>query len=803
MACSTNHITASCSGGQCNGTCEAGYSNCASDKRTSGCQYDLNNDKANCGGCGTDCESLASVATATCTGMACSISTCDSGAANCNGTVGDGCELNTTNNADNCNGCGIVCSSNHMSTRTCSGSACNGSCAAGYADCINGKQVDGCETNIDSGSITHCGGCNMACSTNNITAACSGGQCTGTCAAGFDNCGADKRANGCAINKTNDKNNCGACGNICENKANVATATCASSACVVSTCDGDYKDCNTTGSDGCEIDSATNADNCGACGTVCSSNHMASRTCGAKLCNGTCATDYLDCNGNKQSDGCEINKTNDANNCGSCGNVCATVLAGVATATCEASTCKVTTCDAGLGNCDTNDANGCETNITAGSTAHCGGCGMACSANNVTPACSSSNCQAGTCAANFADCDSNKRSNGCETNLTNTTASCGACGFDCATKVANVAGPITCAASACTYTGACAPGFADCDGNKANGCEVNLNSDTMHCGSCPNVCNAPTGGTPTCTAGVCDFTCAQKRCGDVCAACCDDTDCPLDPDDKCQDPKCTNPGAVNASCGFALKGCVQQECHNTPTCNPGSGECQSSPLTGGVCGATGCCATAGTCADGVCACETPKDCSSGISDCKIGLCAIDGNCTTQDKANTTPCTAADKCMLNTQCAGGECVGEPKVCSPSGECRVASCDSSTGDCNETNATAGTACNSQNECVQNEVCNAVGECTGTVLGDDTPCTLPDCAATATCQSGTCTCPGGPTDGGIDMTATAADLSTGGTTTLPDLTAPKGADKSGCSAAPLDPSALSLWLAVAALAHRRRRR
>jgi hypothetical protein len=40
------------------------------------------------------------------------------------------------------------------------------------------------------------------------------------------------------------------------------------------------------------------------------------------VCNGTCNAGYADCNGNKQSDGCEINVTNDHNNCGTCGHVC-------------------------------------------------------------------------------------------------------------------------------------------------------------------------------------------------------------------------------------------------------------------------------------------------------------------------------------------------------------------------------------------------------------------------------------------------------------------------------------------------
>ncbi len=44
----------------------------------------------------------------------------------------------------------------------------------------------------------------------------------------------------------------------------------------------------------------------------------------------------------------------------------------------------------------------------------------------------------------------------------------------------------------------CTPGFANCDGNAANGCEAPLNT-ALHCGACNNACAAG----QTCTAGSC------------------------------------------------------------------------------------------------------------------------------------------------------------------------------------------------------------------------------------------------------------------------------------------------------------
>lgn len=66
------------------------------------------------------------------------------------------------------------------------------------------------------------------------------------------------------------------------------------------------------------------------CGTVCSSNNIPSPTCNSGSCNGACAAGFLDCNGNKRLNGCEINSTNDNNNCGTCGHVCPTATFCVA-----------------------------------------------------------------------------------------------------------------------------------------------------------------------------------------------------------------------------------------------------------------------------------------------------------------------------------------------------------------------------------------------------------------------------------------------------------------------------------------
>ena len=49
---------------------------------------------------------------------------------------------------------------------------------------------------------------------------------------------------------------------------------------------------------------------CGGCGVVCSTNRI-SQVCTNGACSGTCVPPWLDCNNNKQVDGCEINSFSD------------------------------------------------------------------------------------------------------------------------------------------------------------------------------------------------------------------------------------------------------------------------------------------------------------------------------------------------------------------------------------------------------------------------------------------------------------------------------------------------------------
>src|SRR5262249_42592200 len=149
-----------------------------------------------------------------------------------------------------------------------------------------------------------------------------------------------------------------------------------------------------------------------------------------------------------------------------CGRACMVPQNG--TAACANATCTIGMCKFGFADCNKNPADGCETNLL--DVANCGTCGNACVAPaNATAGCNGGTCGIGMCKPLYGDCDNNA-ANGCEKSLGNDLANCGACGKAC--TVAN--GTPGCLNGQCGIL-SCNAGFADCDQNAANGCEVNTN----------------------------------------------------------------------------------------------------------------------------------------------------------------------------------------------------------------------------------------------------------------------------------------------------------------------------------------
>ncbi len=419
-SCSTvctapTNSTAACVGAVCTFACKSGFGDCDSNAAT-GCEADLSSDIAACGACGHACST--SHTTPQCVAGNC-IGTCQQGFADCNSNMGqDGCEADLLS-PDHCGACANVCSNNHMATRTCSNSTCTGTCAAGNLDCNNDKLTDGCET--------------------------AGSSCSVTCTPPFKDCDGNP-ANGCETNSDTDIANCGACGQACS--TNHESVACVAGGCTV-TCEAGFGNCNNDmRTDGCEA-ALTSPDYCGSCSASCSSNHMATRTCSGGVCSGTCATGYVDCNNNKLSDGCEVNRDSDPNNCGGCTLSCSN--SNMASRTCNAGVCTGA-CNPGYQDCNGDkQVDGCESQVT-NDPDNCGACGVSCSSWHMgTRTCAAGVCN-GYCSGYWYDCNSNKQTDGCETDISYCTGGEIGCDTDelCAWQGGEKCLPVACV-TCCYY----------------------------------------------------------------------------------------------------------------------------------------------------------------------------------------------------------------------------------------------------------------------------------------------------------------------------------------------------------------
>lgn len=329
----------------------------------------------------------------------------------------------------------------------------------------------------------HCGGCGLACASHDhVFPECGGGVCNGTCVAGFADCDRDKRSNGCEVDVLVDPNNCGrggatgptledgqqgaGCGVSCPTLGmlNMNTRSCSEGICN-GNCALKYADCNGDKlKDGCETRVIDDPMNCGVggatgvvgadglpglgCGVVCSSNNIVAPSCAAGICNGYCTGGFADCDGDKLTNGCEQAVHNDPDNCG-------------------------------LG--------GAGGPIEPGGQGPQGlGCGVVCSKRNMqTRTCLGGVCE-GVCMPGFGDCDKNKQTNGCESDL-RYTYNCGGCGILCAA-------PLGCLNYQCVP---CVGGLTYCAGY----CE-DLANDPINCGACGKVCPA---NLSHCRNGMCEM----------------------------------------------------------------------------------------------------------------------------------------------------------------------------------------------------------------------------------------------------------------------------------------------------------
>lgn len=381
-ACSLANAESSCKDGSCAiNACASGFHDC-NEEADDGCESEVAKDPLNCGQCGNSCEPFPN-AISVCRLGKCDGFTCESGFADCNGDPSDGCEVNLLTDGNNCGACEHVCDAMPHADRGCSNGVCSvGTCDTGYADC-DGSVWSGCETILAS-DVNHCGACNNACpDMPNGAASCVDSQCAvGGCNPGYADC--DRLPNGCEAYLATDVLHCGACNNPCPDVAN-GIKGCSHFQCGIADCNAGYGDCFGGAIDGCETDLHNDPDHCGTCDTQCAPVAHGTRACAQGKCLiGSCDPNFEDCN-NDISDGCEKNLLDDVLNCGACNQPCP--IYPHASSACMEGQCGIGECFQGFSNCDNDLANGCERN-TSNDPFNCGGCGVVCGSGS----CQNSRC---------------------------------------------------------------------------------------------------------------------------------------------------------------------------------------------------------------------------------------------------------------------------------------------------------------------------------------------------------------------------------------------------------------------------
>lgn len=247
---------------------------------------------------------------------------------------------------------------------------------------------------------------------------------------------------------------------------------------------------------GCvKLDSDVN--HCGGCGQSCSVPNNGVPGCNDGHCIvGGCNAGFADCN-MLPADGCEVAVGTDPLNCGTCGKACQPAPNSIAM--CANGACS-SSCAPGYAHCSQNQADGCEIDTTF-DVNNCGACGKQCTAPaNATTACDAAKCSF-RCKPGYADCNGDPK-DGCEVAVLGDTNNCGHCGNVC--PVRPQAQSATCADGLCGNS--CNNGWGDCDGNVNNGCESNLQIDLNNCGGCGMPCVDPHGKS-TCSQAVCSRIC--------------------------------------------------------------------------------------------------------------------------------------------------------------------------------------------------------------------------------------------------------------------------------------------------------
>ena len=302
---------------------------CVTGTKCAGICVDLASDPAHCGTCQNACPSNQVCSNARC-GKSCGKLTKCSGAC-----------IDIKSDDFNCGRCGLVCTNG---TRCVDGICL---CKTGKVPVLCGEQCVDLFTDLNN-----CGDCGVKCPPiPGMTVVCSLGGCSGQCQGPLGGPPLTDCNGGC-VDPQKDKQNCGACGNVCRDGASCIDGVCACTDATLAYCHGACVDLQTANLD------------CGGCNSPCPIDE----TCQQGHCVSQCA-DGLSACGN----GC-VNLMTDRSHCGYCDATCNGDLV------CQKGSCS---CPSPKTSCE-----GTCSDLSS-DTANCGGCGKSCNRGQT--------CEGGTC----------------------------------------------------------------------------------------------------------------------------------------------------------------------------------------------------------------------------------------------------------------------------------------------------------------------------------------------------------------------------------------------------------------------
>jgi hypothetical protein len=159
---------------------------------------------------------------------------------------------------------------------------------------------------------------------------------------------------------------------------------------------------------------------------------------------------------------------------------------------------------------------------------------MRCSLPHASALCAEGGCAIARCDPGFGDCDGDA-ANGCEASLLDDASACGECGAACSFAHAEA----SCVDGRCQLQ-ACEPGYADCAPD-SQGCESKL-SDATSCGRCELRCEYPNAKSRCVLPEVGEPSCALERCD------AGFRDCDGRPDNGCERDVRAVPGSDTDPC---------------------------------------------------------------------------------------------------------------------------------------------------------------------------------------------------------------------------------------------------------------